>query len=310
MQFYKKRDFGELISSTFDFMKIYGRNYFKNFLILNGLTLILIMLVAFIGFGEFFQQMFGSNLGNETYFLEEYFYYNRELLIVLSIISIILFLVLSLVAYSYPVLYMKRVSETGEQKITLEQMAMDLKNIIGRFLIFMLGMLFIFLPVGIILLFLSTALMFILIGFALIFIILPVYMNLMNFTLFHFYHTKTGFFASIQFALNAMFSKNFWKYLGSVAVIYIIIQVVSTVFTMIPMMIFFASEFVMISQVDEENLAFLIFILGTYAISFLASFILVNLIYINTGFMYYDARTDLHRQIQMEEIQSLGKNEI
>lgn len=36
MQFYKKRDFGALISDTFTFFKENGKNYFKNYILLNG----------------------------------------------------------------------------------------------------------------------------------------------------------------------------------------------------------------------------------------------------------------------------------
>ena len=127
MQFYKKRDFGELISSTFDFVKIYGLNYFKNYILLNGMILILLLVVIFIGYGEFIQQFFGSNLSNETYLFEDYFLHNQEILIIVAIISAFLFLLFSLVTYSYPILYMKRVAENGTLKVTAEEKRIAIK---------------------------------------------------------------------------------------------------------------------------------------------------------------------------------------
>ena len=35
-EFYKRRDFGGLISDSFAFFKIYGKNYFKNYFLING----------------------------------------------------------------------------------------------------------------------------------------------------------------------------------------------------------------------------------------------------------------------------------
>ena len=174
MQFYKKRDFGELISSTFDFVKIYGLNYFKNYILLNGMILILLLVVIFIGYGEFIQQFFGSNLSNETYLFEDYFLHNQEILIIVAIISAFLFLLFSLVTYSYPILYMKRVAENGTLKVTAEEMISDLKGIIGKFFIFLLGLIFIFLPIAMILFAISGFLMIVLIGFALILFIVPI----------------------------------------------------------------------------------------------------------------------------------------
>lgn len=60
MQFYKKRDFGALVSDTLNFFKLYGKNYFKNYLTLNGGIIILLVVVIVIGFGDFFKQAFGS----------------------------------------------------------------------------------------------------------------------------------------------------------------------------------------------------------------------------------------------------------
>ena len=48
-QLYKKRDFNELVSDTFDFFKIHGKNYFKNYFIINGgFLLILVVLLYFV----------------------------------------------------------------------------------------------------------------------------------------------------------------------------------------------------------------------------------------------------------------------
>ena len=71
-EFYKRRDFGGLISDSFAFFKIYGKNYFKNYFLINGLILILMMVLAVVGYREFFSQMFGSNMEGQSRYFEEY----------------------------------------------------------------------------------------------------------------------------------------------------------------------------------------------------------------------------------------------
>lgn len=128
MQFYKKRDFGALVSDTLNFFKLYGKNYFKNYLTLNGGIIILLVVVIVIGFGDFFKQAFGSNINGEAYLFQDYFQQNQGLLIGASVLSIILIILLSLISYSFPVLYMKRLAETGNSKVTMNEMIEDIKK--------------------------------------------------------------------------------------------------------------------------------------------------------------------------------------
>jgi hypothetical protein len=86
MQFYKKRDFGSFISDTFAFFKLYGKNYFKNFILLNGLLLILTVVVMVVGFREFFGAIFGSNMSGQSYYFEQYFQDNLGLIIIAGIV--------------------------------------------------------------------------------------------------------------------------------------------------------------------------------------------------------------------------------
>ena len=54
-QLYKKRDFSELVGDTFGFFKLEGKNYFKNYFIINGsLLLLLVVIIYFFTKEEFF----------------------------------------------------------------------------------------------------------------------------------------------------------------------------------------------------------------------------------------------------------------
>ncbi|MGI9526302.1 MAG: hypothetical protein ACR2MS_04215 [Weeksellaceae bacterium] len=305
MQFYKHRSFGELISDTFEFVRQYGKNYFKNYFLMNGAVLLLLLLVVGFGYGELIGQFFGSNLEGQQYYFEQYFSENQGVFITVTVLVFILFILLSMVTYSFPVLYMRRLANHSNERITTQQIVNDLKAVWIKFLIFTICLLVIFMPIAIVLFLISGFLMIILIGFFLLMLLFPVMMNIVNFTLFDYYHSSYGFFKAVRFAIKTQFSNNFFKYWSSVSVVYMIIQIITTIFTMIPM-IFVFGGFMVNPMGGEEGSMMAIIYAVVYGVSIFASFILSNLIYINAGLMYYDAKTEYHKDVQLSEIESLG----
>lgn len=321
MQFYQKRDFGQFISDTFAFFKEHGKNYFKNYLLINGILLILMVIIFVFGYRELFSQMMGSNTSGQNYYFEAYFQENSAMLILVSTIVFVLFLAVTMVSYSYPILYLKRLTETGNKNIKADDILSDLKNNIGRFLILFLGLFFIVTPLAMIVFGLTVVLMFILIGFFLLILLGPALMNVVNFLMFDYFNTKKGFFESLSYAVRAQFSyKNgrekspFWKYWGSTIVMYFIIQVVASIFTMIPMMFIFGGIMTIpesgeLQQNPMEGPMGIVFFLF-YGFSLLVSFVMINVIFVNSGLQYYDSRTDLHRNVDLSEIDTIGTHEI
>ncbi|WP_435525392.1 hypothetical protein [Chryseobacterium indoltheticum] len=131
MQFYKKRDFGAFISDSFTFFKLYGKNYFKNYILLNGLLLILMVVVFIFGYRELFMQIFGSNMSGESYYFESYFEDNIGMFIVVGLLTFLLFTIMMIVNYLFPVFYLKRLAE-GEMKIKTDDILGDFKKNAGK----------------------------------------------------------------------------------------------------------------------------------------------------------------------------------
>ena len=318
MQFYKKRDFGALVSDTFTFFKENGKNYFKNYLLLNGLLLILMVAIFVFGYREIFSQIFKGNTQGQNYYFETYFQENQAMLILVGVIVFILFLATMIVNYSYPVFYLKRLSETGNKNIKADEILSDIKGSLGRFFIYFLGLTFVVMPLALVVFGISYILIFIIIGFFLLLLVMPALVNVINFLLFDYFHTKRGFFESLSYALRAQFSYRqgnqpspFWKYWGSTAVVYLIIQVISTVFTLVPMIIMMVTIFSVQDKAGETSqnpfvgtMGILFFVF--YGVAILVSFILMNIIYVNAGLMYYDSRTDLHQKENISEIETIG----
>ncbi|HEX7870297.1 MAG TPA: DUF4013 domain-containing protein [Chryseobacterium sp.] len=319
MQFYKKRDFGAFITDSFTFFKLYGKNYFKNYILLNGLLLILMVTIFIFGYRELFMQIFGSNMSGESYYFESYFEDNIGMFIVIGVITFLLFMTMMIVNYLFPVFYLKRLAQ-GETKIKTDDIFGDFKKNAGRIGKLLLGLIFIVTPISIIIIGISYALMLVIIGFFLLLLIFPVVINVINFLMFDYFNSNKGFFESLSYSIRSQFSyannregAPFWKYWGATIVILIILYVITTVFTMIPMIFFMLKVTTMAPDGNFEQNPFagsfgiLIFVM--YGVSTLISFFLSNILYVNSGLMYYDSRRDFHQKVELEEIETIGINE-
>ena len=319
MQFYQKRNFGTIVSDTFTFFKENGKNYFKNYIFINGLLLILMVAIFVFGYRELFSQILGSNTAGQNYYFEAYFEENGVMLIIVSLLVFILFMLVTIVSYSYPILYLKRLSETGNKNIKADELLRDIKNGSGRFLILFLGLIFIVTPLATIVIGFSYVLVLLLIGVPLLILAMPTLMNIVNFLMFDYLHTHKGFFESLSYALKSQFSYQntnekspFWKYWGSTVIMYLIIQVIMSVFTAIPMVILIGTMYTtqQAGGVQENPFAgtmgILFFLI--YGVAILGSFLLMNFMFVSSGLQYYDSRTDLHRKVGFTEIDTIGTN--
>lgn len=319
MQFYKKRDFGTFISDSFTFFKLYGKNYFKNYILLNGLLMILMVIVFVLGYRELFSQLFGSNLNGESYYLQQYFDNNIGMLIVVGILTFLLFLILMIVNYLFPVFYLKRLAE-GQDKIKTDDILSDFKNNAGKIVKLCLGMMFIVTPLSFIIMGFSYVLVLIVIGIFLILLVFPTLFNVVTFLMYDYFNSNRGFFESLSYSIRSQFSypngrekSPYWKYWGSTIIVSIILYVVTSIFTLIPMVFFFGSLLTSTPDANFEQNPFEgtagIFFFVIYGISILVSFFLSNMLYVNSGLMYYDSRTDLHQKVELAEIDTIGSND-
>ena len=159
--------------------------------------------------------------------------------------------------------------------------------------------------------------MLLLIGFFMLLLAAPVVYNIINFTLFDYYHSGRNFFQSLSYSFNAQFNYQgitekspFWKYWGSSIIILFIIQSVIGVITMIPYILFMVAMYSSAEAANSDGFSStnMMWIAIAYALSFLLMFVLNNVMYVCCGLMYYDSRTDLQRNEDFSEIDQIGKN--
>lgn len=318
MQIFQERNFGNLVSDSFNFFREYGRNYFKSYFIINGALLLIMTLLSVFFYREFFMQILVANAGGESYMFESYFSNNWPILVLVGVIAIILLFAISIVVYTFPIFYMKRVGE-NQTKITADDILSDMKKNIWKFFIFCLATTFIVAPVMMVILAISSFLIVILIGFALLILLGPSFYNVLYLTLYDYLTTDKGYFESLSYSARTVFGDmfkpqitKFWKYWGSTIVLMVVIYIITMAFSMIPyfMMIGNMSLNPNFDEMNDPSAMFsgvmgIIFFVS-YGVSILVSSIIYNLMAVNAGFMYYDSRKDLHRDLDIHEIDTIG----
>ena len=319
MQFYKKRDFGALISDTFNFVKLYGKNYFKNYFVINGLLLILMAVLVFFGFRNFFSLIF-EGIGGNSASIGRYFLENIMQIIFTFLFIFLVFIMISVVNYSYPVLYLKRLTETGNKNIAVDEIMSDVKKNIGKIFKLFLGFVFIVFPLYLAVYGLSYTVTYRIQGlsFLLLIFLTPVMTNVVNFLIYDYFNREKGFFSSLSYAIRSQFSYQeynqkspFWKYWGTTVILYILQQVVAYTLAFILVFIIILCLGLSLNMSSAETFYITLGLtVMAYPLIIIISLIMSNFISLCSGFMYYDSRTDLHRVMDLTEIDSIGRDEV
>src|SRR6478736_5390095 len=104
-QLFKKRNFSELVGDTFTFFKIQGKHYYRNYFIINGGFLLVLLVLVYLMMNIFFDGAI-SNLngafGSKANGFESYINDNLPFIIGLGIFTAIVIIFLSILSYSFP----------------------------------------------------------------------------------------------------------------------------------------------------------------------------------------------------------------
>lgn len=308
-QLFKKRSFSSYINDTFDFFKVEGKNYFKNFFLINGAFLVLMLICSYFLFQVYFDFMKSEMQGFQQNYLTDYIEQNGLLIFFLAFLFMILLIIFSAIAYSFPTIYLKNMEKYPGQTITSDMIVNDLKNQIGRILLYILGSVFILFPLMMMLLGIGIVLIFIIIGIPLLLIMFPAIMSVCMLSYNQYLIKGSSFFDSIAVAIK-MVKNNFWSIIGSTFIMYFIIQIVTSIFTFIPQMILMINLLTGVKD-DADVLAtdtFSITYMIIMAISMIVGFILNNLLLINQGLIYYSEREMMENNQSRFDIEQLGQS--
>lgn len=314
---FKIRTFGDYISDTFQFIKVYGKHYFKNYFKFAFIAL-LILMVAIAMIATFYSRIFATSMGGfgdvETFdnnFVSE----NAVMLIIGFIAIIITILYLSLLNYSYPVYYLKLLGENTASKPDLSQIKLQFKKDLGRLILFGFISIIVFGAVGLVTVGIATILTFLLIGLLLLPIIIPFLTTWYTLTLYYYLNENEGFFGALHSSFQTI-TKNFWAIIGANLCVLLIVYIINTAITLIPY-IFVLIGFISGMQNPEslENFEssslslYMTLMMVVYCVALISGLILNHLTLIQVGLVYYSDREDTEQFTLRQSIEEIGAND-
>ncbi|MFD2908011.1 hypothetical protein ACFSX9_04610 [Flavobacterium ardleyense] len=309
-QLYKKRDFSSLVGDTFNFFKLEGKNYFKNYFIING-SLLLLLVVIFYFFTSIFIQGALTNIQtpNEESFYNE-MYSNLGLFIGLGTLMLLLIIVISMLNYSFPVAYLKLMEQNKERNF--ENLIQYFKSKVGRIIIFFLLSIVVLFPLLFVVMFLTFLSVFILIGIPLIILLTPTLMSFVSLFYYTYITEEIGYFEAFGKAFE-MLKKNYFPIVGATFIMHLITQITLGIFTIIPYIIGMIFLFTNPEAIENEKnngfSAIAMILVAIIIIATIFNYTLQNLMLVNQGITYYSCKEELENVSLNKSIDLIGTDE-
>jgi hypothetical protein len=287
---FKRRNFGDYVSDTFVFFKLTGKHYLKNYFTINGALLLILVAASYFLFQVYFDFFLKIDpSGNNFDYLENYLNNNIGLVILIAFGLLLFMIFLSMLNYAVPVIYMDLYREKNVNDFGTKDILSRFKTKFGQIAVFFLVTVFLITPVLMVVFALLFLLCFIIIGIPLLLFAIPTAFSWITLSFFEYLNTDKGVFQSYGSGFKHL-TKQYFPIVGSSMIIYIIIQVAMTVFTMIPYMLGLVSVFTGIeegSRGTDATSTVSIMMTMVMVFSLLMSYILNNLLLVNQGLVYY-----------------------
>lgn len=297
---YRLRDFSALINDSFSFFKFHGKNYFKNYFIINGGILVVIALLTYLTTNVIFTSIGDLNSPGAQEMLLDYFDNNLWYFIGVGGVIFLLLMILSLLNYSYPVLYLKTLQ--NNQKPTVKDILTLLKSKAGKIILFPIASLISFIPLFTIIALISAFFIMTIIGIPVACIIIAAMGSWMMLSFYDNITTDNGFFTSFSKGIT-MLTNRFWQNVGVTIIIAIVVFCTNLFFSLIPELLL---KFTLLTETtDISSVSVIIAIISTI-LSVFISYLLTNLTVISQGMIYYSYEESVHNNSLDSEIDLIG----
>ncbi|MFV0471656.1 MAG: hypothetical protein ACK5L7_06435 [Paludibacteraceae bacterium] len=298
---YKKRDFGTYISDTSDFFKKFWKNYFKNFVVINGAMMLILCLIYYFIFKDTFSSTFSGRGITPQFLYDE----NIGIFIVLISVAMLVAVVFSLFLIAFPIAYLQLIDKTDRDNFTSSEIFNQIKPLLGRIFLFGLISLLILVPIALVTAAVASALILIIIGIPILVISMGILMVWYMQSLFVYLNEDKGYFEALKAGWQILFGR-FWPIVGSTLIITLAVYILSTIVTFIPSMMTIGSIFSTGTEPDISKVMPAMSIV--YVLNILLSYLLYNLIYVNQGLIYYGSKEETEHISAFSEIDNIGKN--
>ncbi len=311
---FKKRSFGDYFSDTIAFFKTFGKHYFKNYFIINGAFLLVLVVLIYFVSKIYMETVFSSINNPDSNYLDTFINRNLVLFIGLLVLFVLLISLLSLINITYPILYLELTEKNNGNDFTTSQIISSLKQNAGRMFVFFLGLVFIILPLMIIVFSILILLCFVLIGIPLLLIIGPAFLSWIALSYHEYLIKKTGFFEALTNGFRLV-KQQFWAIVGTTVLMSFLVQMLQGLITFIPYIIgivymFSSSEsFQDGAAMNADRFSFMaVFVAFIMVLSVLLSYFFNNFLIVNQGLIYYSLRETNENHSAEIQINNIGND--
>jgi hypothetical protein len=312
-ELYKKRDLSANFSDTTAFFKTFGKHYFKNYFIINGIFLmILVVLIYFIS-KIYMEVLFSgiTNMQKNPNYLMAYFNNNIPFIVGGFIITFLLIVILSMLNISFPVIYLKLFEKNNNNNFETQEIIDGLKVNVGKMIVFFLGCLFIIMPLAFIVFGLLAFLCLILIGIPLIIIVGFAFMSWITLSYYEYILKNVSFFTALSNGFGLV-KQQFWTTVGTTFLMMMLVQIIQGFITMIPYVFSMIWMFVSTKNIQEpasrtdtfSTMGILMAVIMVLSVLF--SYVFNNFILINQGLIYYSLQEEKENNSTKSQIDLIG----
>ena len=268
--FYKKRDFGMLISDTFVFFRKYAKNFFSNYLLINGALFILIGVIA--AFMFIFYGVYSSNW--------------PLLLLIFAVLGVLsAFLVLFVICF--PIAYTQLLEKDADRaSIKAKELFVVIRKMLPRAILFgILSFFVVLIPYFILILVLARIFgdQIILMQIASYFAGIVMILFMQQFMLVY---VKDGvdYFPALGKVIQEL-KERFWDKLGATFVMNLIITAFSTAGIVVPLVLYFTIMLLIgiDSLIGLSLLIFILVLIGATVVFIVSNFQIFLQILIHLG---------------------------
>jgi len=293
---------------------MHGKSYFKNYFIINGALLLLLIAIVFFGF-QFYFQSFISNIGAPGFNknpMENMINNNLGFIAFFAILAMVLFFFVSILQFAFPVVYFDLFDKKNNDNIVPSEILNSLKKKSFKIFKFFIALVFLITPLLFIILGLNMLLFFLIIGIPLFFITIPAVLSWVNISFYHYLNSNERLFPSLSIGFKYL-KQQFWTNIGSTLIILIIIQTVMTIFTVIPYLFGMANIFTNFSPqsdpISSDKFSALPMLMTlVMVISLVTNYILSNLIIVHQGLIYYSQKETEENTSTKHSIDLIGSD--
>lgn len=312
-ELYKKRDLSANFSDTTTFFKTFGKHYFKNYFIINGVFLMLLVVLIYFFAKVYMEVIFSgiSNPQNSPNFMMAYFNDNLPLIVGGFIVALFLIIILSMLSISFPVVYFKLLERTNDDSFSTKEIISGLRHNIGKMISFFFGSIFILFPIAIIVFGLLVLLCFILIGIPLLFIVGPAFLSWITLSYYDYTLKDVGYFTALKNGF-ILVKQQFWIVVGTTFLMLMLVQIVQGIITVIPYVISMIWMFTSTQNLHESGpqtnafstLGILFSVI--FVLSVLLSYFFNNFFVVNQGLIYYGLQEEKENNSTKSQIDLIG----